>query len=143
MDEADIYYIDTRNADPVVVSRGPATRTVNGRPVRVIHPQATAYGNRAMMANPYGGPYGSPYGNPYGQPGLASNLFGGMTGGQLIDLVAQIFAALMPLPSQPVATADAATDVGNLILYQSSLAQYAKRDEQVRTLGNLVTKLLG
>ena len=142
MDEADIYYIDTRNAEPVVVSRSPAgsvTRTVNGRPVRVIHPQATAFGNRAIMANPYG----SPYGNPYGQPGLASNLFGGMTGGQLIDLVAQIFAALMPLPAQPVATADAATDIGNLILYQSSLAQYAKRDEQVRTLGNLVTKLLG
>ena len=66
-----------------------------------------------------------------------------MTAGQLVDLVAQIFAALMPLPAAPVATADAATDVGNLILYQGSLAQYAKRDEQVRTLGNLVTKLVG
>ena len=141
MDEADIYYIDTRNADPVVVSR-----TTGGvRPVlppgtRVIRPQATAYGNRAYMQNPYG-PYGSPYGGP--QSALASNLFGGMTGGQLIDLVAQVFAALMPLPAQPVATADATTDVGNLILYQGSLAQYAKRDEQIRTLGNLVTKLLG
>jgi hypothetical protein len=66
-----------------------------------------------------------------------------MNAGQLIDLVAQIFAALMPLPTAPVGTADASTDVGNLILYQSALAQYAKRDEQVRTLGNLVTKLVG
>jgi hypothetical protein len=84
----------------------------------------------------------------YPQPGLGigvgcSPLFAGMTTGQVIDMVAQIFAALMPLPAAPVATSEAATDVGNLILYQSSLAQYAKRDEQVRTLGNLITKLVG
>ena len=81
-------------------------------------------------------------------PGLGigiggSQFFGRMTTGQVIDMVAQIFAALMPLPAAPVATSEAATDVGNLILYQSSLAQYAKRDEQVRTLGNLITKLVG
>ena len=81
-------------------------------------------------------------------PGLGIGLggggvFGKMTTGQVIDMVAQIFAALMPLPAAPTATADAATDVGNLITYQGSLAQYAKRDEQVRTLGNLVTKLVG
>ncbi len=72
-----------------------------------------------------------------------SSVFGRMSTGQVIDMVAQIFAALMPLPAQPVATADATTDVGNLILFQGSLAQYAKRDEQIRTLGNLVTKLVG
>lgn len=81
-------------------------------------------------------------------PGLGvgiggGGVFGRMTTGQVIDMVAQIFAALMPLPAQPVATADATTDVGNLILFQGSLAQYAKRDEQIRTLGNLVTKLVG
>lgn len=74
---------------------------------------------------------------------MASSLLGKVTAGQLVDLVAQIFAALMPLPAAPVATDSAATDVGNLILYQSALASYAKRDEQVRTLGNLVTKLIG
>ena len=96
--------------------------------------------------NPYGNPYMNPYGNPYMTPPqgtLASNLFGKITGGQLVDLVAQIFAALMPLPAAPVATEVVGTDVGNLILYQNALASYAKRDEQVRTLGNLVTKLLG
>ena len=58
-------------------------------------------------------------------------------------MVAQIFAALMPLPAAPNVTSDADTDSGNLILYQTSLAQYAKRDEQVRTLGNLIVKLVG
>ena len=81
-------------------------------------------------------------------PGLGvglggASLFGRMTPGQMIDMVAQIFAALMPLPAAPVSTSDTVTDVGNLITYQSSLAQYAKRDEQVRTLGTLVTKLVG
>jgi hypothetical protein len=76
-------------------------------------------------------------------PSTGANLLGRITGGQIVDLVAQIFAALMPLPGAPVATADASTDVGNLITYQTALAQYAKRDEQVRTVGNLVTKLLG
>ena len=75
--------------------------------------------------------------------GGAGSLFGRVTTGQMIDMVAQIFAALMPLPAAPTATSDASTDVGNLILYQGSLAQYAKRDEQVRTLGNLITKLVG
>lgn len=75
--------------------------------------------------------------------GGGSSMFGRLTTGQVIDMVAQIFAALMPLPAAPTATSEAATDVGNLILYQGSLAQYAKRDEQVRTLGNLITKLVG
>jgi hypothetical protein len=138
MDE-DIYIVDTRNADhrtpqhgTVVPGRvGTGVRTVVAQPARAYGPPSYAQPQPQII---YAGP-------PQGQ--FASNLFGRMTGGQLVDLVAQIFAALMPLPAAPVATTDAATDTGNLILYQSSLASYAKRDEQVRTLGNLVTKLLG
>ena len=131
MDESDIYYVDTRNADHRTGATGSwhqplGTRTVVARPTRVYAPAPV---------------YSSPY--PYGQAPLASSLFGRMTTGQVVDLVAQIFAALMPLPASPTATSDAATDVGNLMLYQGALAQYAKRDEQVRTLGNLVTKLVG
>jgi hypothetical protein len=149
MDEADIYYIDTRNAEPIVVSRtsggmpvqvqGGAIRPVyGGRPTRVLTPHGVP-GNR------YSSTYGSPYmvGSSGGFGGSMGGLFGGMTGGQLVDLVAQIFAAVMPLPAQPTATSDPGTDVPNLILYQGALASYAKRDEQIRTLGNLVTKLLG
>lgn len=114
-------------------------------------------GNRTfgtMVPQHNGNPFFQHNGNPfhqqysYPQPGMGigmggSSLFGGMTTGQVVGMVAEIFAALMPLPQAPVATADVPTDVGNLMLYQGSLAQYAKRDEQVRTLGSLVTKLVG
>jgi hypothetical protein len=82
------------------------------------------------------------YAYPPQQP-AAAHVFGKLTAGGMIDIVAQVFAALMPLPAKPVATADAPTDVGNMLLYQEALAQHAKRDEQVRTLGNIVTKLVG
>ena len=138
MEESDIYIVDTRNAPndhrtgggPVV--QGGAWRPP-GRPVQTIYgPPARVFAQAQPQII-------------YAQPPqtMASSLLGKVTAGQLIDLVAQIFAALMPLPTAPVGTADASTDVGNLILYQSALAQYAKRDEQVRTLGNLVTKLVG
>ncbi|HEY0254704.1 MAG TPA: hypothetical protein VGC41_24430 [Kofleriaceae bacterium] len=104
-----------------------------GAGTRVYHAQP-------QMPTYYAQPYQQPYMLP---PSGMSNLFGRVTAGQLVDLVAQIFAALLPLPSAPNTTSDTATDVQNLITYQSSLAQYAKRDEQVRTLGNLVTKLVG
>jgi len=114
-------------------------------------------GGRTFVAQPQNR-YPQPYPQQYPQqpqviyasaPGMGvgigggSGVFGRMSTGQVIDMVAQIFAALMPLPGAPVATADTSTDVGNLMLYQGSLAQYAKRDEQIRTLGNLVTKLVG
>ncbi|HEX4454216.1 MAG TPA: hypothetical protein VH143_25310 [Kofleriaceae bacterium] len=147
MDEADIYYVDTRNAEPIVVSRtsggvpvpvsGAIRPTmIGGRPTRVVYPHGVP-GNRYSSSS-----YPSPYMVGSGAT-LGGSLFGGMTGGQLVDLVAQIFAAVMPLPAGPTATSDPATDVPNLITYQGALAQYAKRDEQIRTLGNLVTKLLG
>ena len=76
------------------------------------------------------------------QPALAT-FFGKLTTGQVIELVAGLFAMLQPLPAAPVATRDAVTDLNNLILYQGAIAQHAKRDEQVRTLGGLVGKVLG
>ena len=38
---------------------------------------------------------------------------------------------------------DANTNSKNLITYQSALASYAKRDEQIRTIGSLIKKLVG
>ena len=141
MDESDIYYVDTRNADHrtgASSSGGSWFRPV--QPVRTMVAQpARVYGPAPVVASGYMTANG--WVNP--QAPVGSSLLGQITTGQIVDLVAQIFAALMPLPAAPVATSEAATDVGNLILYQGSLAQYAKRDEQVRTLGNLVTKLVG
>jgi hypothetical protein len=73
----------------------------------------------------------------------AASLLGKLTTGQIVEMVAQVFAALQSLPGAPVATRDVATDVSNMILYQDALAQHAKRDEQVRTLGGLVARLVG
>jgi hypothetical protein len=74
------------------------------------------------------------------QPPLASRF--GMTTGELIDTGLQILTALQPLPAAPTAQGDAGTDVENLVTYQSALWQHAKRDEQLRTLGNLLVRIL-
>jgi hypothetical protein len=150
MEEDEIYYVDTRNAEPIVVSRsyGPNQIQPGGRVIgvtrspRVITPMG-APGSR--YAGPYGGGryMANSAGYGFGAGAALGGMFGGMTGGQLVDLIAQVFAAVMPLPTAPTATSDPSTDVPNMILYTQAIAQYAKRDEQVRTLGGLVSKLLG
>ena len=141
MEESDIYIVDGRNAsnDHRTGGGGPVIGGGGGnwRPAR---PVQTFYGQPPRTYAPV-----QPqiiYATPPQQT-MASSLLGKVTAGQLVDLVAQIFAALMPLPAAPVATDNVSTDVGNLILFQGALANHAKRDEQVRTLGNLVTKLVG
>ena len=66
----------------------------------------------------------------------------GLTTGELIEVAAQILAAIQPLPGAPVAQGEVETDVENLVIYQTALATHAKRDEQLRTLGGLIGKLL-
>ncbi len=68
--------------------------------------------------------------------------FAGLSTGELIEVAAQILAAIQPLPGAPVAQGEVETDVENLVIYQTALATHAKRDEQLRTLGGLVGKLL-
>jgi hypothetical protein len=66
----------------------------------------------------------------------------GMSTGEMIDSGLQILAALQPLPSAPTAQGEASTDVENLMTYQGALWQHAKRDEQWRTLGGLLARIL-
>ena len=163
MNEDDIYYVDERNA-VISTSRGPNQQ---GGRVIIGSRSPGGIGPRVIGGNPYGAnPYGSPamYGAAgymaaqpgyWNQPGYfgpqgpgywgprGPSLFNNLSAGKLVDMAAQVFAALTSLPDAPVATADPATDVPNLITYQSSLASYAKRDEQIRTLGSLVAKLVG
>ena len=136
-DYADVYYVDTRNADPRDHRTGSSTTVrPTGRPVTTIY--APGSGGRPM---PYAQQAPIYYQAP--QPSATAALFGKLTTGQVVDMVAQLFAMLQTLPSAPVATRDAGTDVANLIMYQGALAQHAKRDEQVRTLGSLVGKVMG
>lgn len=158
MDEAEIYYVDTRNADPRdhrvnVVRPGTPTRAVVmpaattsrvgwAQPATIYPSTTTAYGQPMPYAQ-------APiYAQPpvYGQPpflGTLGALFGGINIGQVIDLVGQGFAALKALPSAPSSTGDVGTDVANLTLYQRALAEHAKLDEQIRTGVHIVAKLLG
>ncbi len=75
-------------------------------------------------------------------PHAPATYLGGLALGQIIEIASQVLASLQPLPAAPVATRETATDVGNLVLYQSALATHAKRDEQLRTLGALISKLV-
>ncbi|HLL25832.1 MAG TPA: hypothetical protein VK427_27025 [Kofleriaceae bacterium] len=155
---ADIYYVDTRNAE----ARDHRSRTGSspggwrplppgGRQVVVHTPPAapaypTGYAQPVQPAYPapYPLPYpGQGYPNPFVPRPALGSLFGGMPVGQILDLVAKAFAALAPLPQAPTATRETNTDVGNLITYQNALAEHAKRDERIRTIGALVGKLVG
>ena len=138
-DYADIYYVDTRNADH---------RTGQHSPWRPAQPTRTVYVPPSRQpvagyANPAPVIYQTPYPQQYPPQSIAASFFGKLTTGQVVDMVAQLFAALQPLPGAPTATRDTTTDVGNLILFQGALAQHAKRDEQIRTLGGLVGKVVG
>ena len=152
-DYADIYYVDTRNATrdhrtqqqgrpsmPWVRPRTPVTPT---RTVYVPPAPQQAFAQPAQFAQPvYAQPQQVIYAGPQPMSGAAA-LFGRLSTGQLIEMIAQVYAAVQSLPGAPVATRDIDTDVANLILYQGAIASHAKRDEQVRTLGSLVSKLVG
>ncbi len=130
---ADIYYVDARNAREhrtQGASPVPGTRAVTVPPSRTV----------VMRPMPNQLAYAQPVAYPQAP---AAGLLGNLTTGQVVEMVAQIFAALQGLPAAPVATKDVGTDVGNMVLYQSALASHAKRDEQLRTLGALVAKLVG
>ena len=66
---------------------------------------------------------------------------GGLSTGVLVQAGAQVLAAIQPLPSAPIATGKLEADMENLMLYQKALAEHAKRDEQLRTVGSLAGKL--
>ena len=145
MDEyADIYYVDTRNADsrdhrrPAMPGSSSSVpwRPVAPPPSRTVLVPTGAQAPFAQAPIVYAQPLPQQQ-SPFG------TLFGKLTSGQVIEMVAQLFAALQPLPAAPVPTRNSDTDSGNLILFQDALAKHAKRDEQVRMVGGLVARLIG
>ena len=138
-----VYVIDARNA-------GGDHRTGSGGNTVVSRamPMPVGATRAPMVATSYppGAYYRQPayaYAQPvYAPPAPASSLFGSLTKGQVVDLIIQGLVALTPLPAAPVATGDIGTDVQNHVLYQGALAQHAKRDEQLRTLGYGIRRLL-
>ena len=142
MDEyADIYYVDGRNAggDHRVGAGGNSYFAP-----RAVPPPAGAVAARTVYVQPaQPASYAQPlvYAQPAPQSPL-SMLFGNMQAGQVIALIAEALAAFRSLPAAPVATKDIATDIANGVTYDTALAQHAKTDEQIRTIGHLVAKLV-
>ena len=87
--------------------------------------------------------YYRPTGSPQ-QPDMGDSIASrfGMTTGELIDIGIQALAAIQSLPAAPVAQGETSVDVENLIAYNGALWQHAKRDEQLRTLGGLLARIL-
>ena len=137
-DNADIIYVETRNA-PNHDHRtgGGGSRTGFGNRI------PPGWANNPAVRGPMQLGYQQPVVYAQAPQNFAASFLGKLTAGQVVDMVAQLFAVLAPLPAAPLVTKDAVTDTGNMILFQSALASYAKRDEQVRTLGALVGKLVG
>jgi hypothetical protein len=148
MDQYDVMYIDDgRNADqrspgnrPTAWGSRPATSA--GRTVVVPPSQrpTVIYSRPTAPAAGYGTAYAAPQVLVAPPTSFASRF--GMSTGELIDTAIQILAAIRPLPAAPVAQGESGIDVENLVTYQDALATHAKRDEQLRTLGHLLVRIL-
>lgn len=147
MDEyAEIYWLDERNATTVNDHRRPTTGIGGimsqgaGRPgIVTVGPGTPGVRTQpAIVRYPNGSPARQVV---FAQP-ERTTILGGLAIGQIIEMATQLLAALQPLPAAPIATADVSKDVGNMVLYQTALANHAKRDEQLRTLGSLVGQLV-
>jgi hypothetical protein len=172
MDYEQIYYVtdDGRNARaPVVIER-----TTRARPTSVVSaapppPALAAFAPTTMQYRyPPPGVYPQPMvpqnwiGYPtqpvYAAPPVvapASNLASILGGfgdvGTLANILGQVFAALLPLPTAPEPVdsrgtetdpaVDAAINTINLIKYQNALALFAKRDQQILTIGSVLKEL--
>jgi hypothetical protein len=172
MDENyDIYYVDNaRNAtvrdhtgnrvfspfggNVPATTRGPAGIPPLGRaPTAYAQPyaQPPTYPQSAypMVYSPTAYPYGAapvPYGQTstiFAPQSLASSIFGRITAGQVIEMIAQGFAAIQGVPTPPVATGDVATDIENNGKYNVAVAEAVKSDERTRTLGSILAYLAG
>jgi hypothetical protein len=148
MDYDVVFVDDERNA--AVVKDHRTNRPSSGG----WRPRPGSSGTRTVVVPPgarptviTGGSSASGYYRPTYAPTFApyENSFAsrfGMSMGELIDSGLQILAALQPLPGAPTAQGEASVDVENLMTYQGALWQHAKRDEQWRTLGGLLARIL-
>ncbi len=147
MDEYDVIYLDDdeRNARATSVNHRPSgggRRVVVGGSSRPSRSSVVVPPSRRPTVIHSGG------GRQRAQPVVIQEepekrkLLGDLTTGEVVEIAAQILAAIQPLPGAPTAAGEVETDVENLVIYQTALATHAKRDEQLRTLGSLLGKIL-
>lgn len=163
MSDYDVVYLDERNAPfgfdrrrPGVGGRRPrpggsgssVVVPASRRPT-VVHAGGGAYPQEQYAPmGPYSVPMGG-YPAPMGyyqDPRVAAPApiarFWNLSGPALIELGAKALAAFLPLPVAPTGQDDTGLDLENLVVYQSALAEHAKRDERLRTLGELIGRIL-
>jgi hypothetical protein len=145
MDYDVVFVGDERNAVRVTDHRTGQTSSAGsfGRPgtrTVVVPPCArpTVITGGASQAGSYRPQYVPS--RPYPYVPFASRF--GMSTGEMIDVGIQLLAALSALPAAPTAQGEVSTDVENLMTYETALWQHAKRDEQLRTLGGLLARIL-
>jgi len=88
----------------------------------------------------YAGPWGmwGSSGVGMGGQGIGQSLASGL--GSLVEIGTSLFAAFQGLPTAP--TADESLDLANLTEYQRKLAEHAKGDERLRTIGSAGGKVI-
>jgi len=167
MDGSGGGYIDGRNAArPVVIShsgtRLPARTTaipapaaaasmgtMTHAPYQYQYPMSQpAFYNTAWAGYPANPQYVVPQVAP---PSNLASILGGFGDiGTLANIIAQAFAAFLPLPASPAPQDNTDNDSiaqstlansSNLIRYQNALAQFARRDQQILTLGSVLKEL--
>jgi len=155
----DLYFVDTRNADPrdhrvvrpgAIVPARPVTIAPMGTTARVAYapppgmvypgyPSAAVYGATApVYASPPPG-YGAGWAAPLG------GLFGIGLGG-LVKLGLDALAVFNSLPAAPVPTGDVATDVANTDVHITELFKDLNKREMFKWAGevaDLVTSATG
>ena len=154
-----VSYIDPRLMDmarnapaPVVIDHRTGVR-LPSRQTTMIHPMATGQISQQPLGySPWSGWWPNPgYINPPIPPAnTLTSILGGFSDlGSLANIVAQAFAAFLPLPAAPTTqdstegdpAMNASVNSSNLIKYQSALATFARRDQQILTLGAVIKEL--
>jgi hypothetical protein len=118
------------------------------------YPPPGAYAQTVVPQNWMGYPTQPVYSMPpvVAPPSNLASILGGFGDvGTLANILGQVFAALLPLPAAPEPVdsrgtetdpaVDAAVNTINLIKYQSALALFAKRDQQILTIGSVLKEL--
>jgi hypothetical protein len=142
-DDYEVMYLDDDERNAVVSATRTQSRHTHsggGRPV----PSILGGSRRPQVVRRYptSGRYYDGCPRQIVVQGAPRRGFGGLNTGELIEMAAFILAAIQPLPPAPTGQGHTETDVENLVIYQTALATHAKRDEQLRTLGGLLARLL-
>lgn len=167
MDYDQIYYVtdDGRNARaPVVIDRARVSRptsVITSAPPSFVpaapqyrYPAPGVYAPTAVPQSWIGYPTQPVYAVPptVAAPSNLASILGGFGDiGTLANILGQVFAALLPLPTAPEPVdsrgtetdpaVDAAINSINLVKYQTALALFAKRDQQILTIGSVLKEL--